>query len=145
MHTGSTTTALWWWIGTVVAAGLVLFSAPIPDRTHVTQKTPYDATGTDHAEQWAFLENVGTMVPVGSTLTIQAMDAETEMSLYMMAVGVIPRATVIPNTYYGRPVAESDSARFVATYGAEIADPEGAADTIEIPGGTLTDRKALVP
>lgn len=138
-------TSLVWWIGVVVATGLVVAGVPKTVGPRPTAGTPFDATGTGHAEQWRFLDEVSSIVPEGSTLTIHAADAGTEMSLFMMAVGLVPQATVVPRSYYGRPVAGSESARFVATFGAEPGDSGDSTVRVVVAGGCVTDRGSPDP
>ncbi len=134
-----------WWIGGVVATALVLHGAFANDRWRLPPETPFDNTHSGHAEQWRFLDEASELVPPGATVTIRAPDPDTEMSLSMMAVGLLPEATVVPRTYYGRPVAASAGARFVLTFGAGAGKGDGPGHPVEIAGGTVTDRGSPDP
>lgn len=137
--------AISWWIGLAAASGLVLVGGFRLGNTGLPPHTPFDATGSGHAEQWLFLDEASRVVPDDTSLTVAASDADTEMSLYMMAVGLVPHATIIPKSYYGRPVAATDTARFVAAFGAAAGAAESSSRTIEIAGGTVTDRGTSRP
>lgn len=134
-----------WRIGAVVATALVLLGAVDNDRCRLPPETPFDNTRSGHAEQWRFLDEASQLVPVGATVTIHAPDPDTEMSLSMMAVGLLPRATVIPRTYFGRPAAASAGARFVLTFGAGAGGIDDPGRSVEIAGGTVTDRGTPCP
>jgi hypothetical protein len=134
-----------WWIGVLIATGLVVVGGVSVDLSLLPPETPYDHTRSGHAEQWRFLREVSLHVPAGATFTINAPDADTEMSLYAMAVGLLPEATAVPRTYYGRPVVTSASARFVVTFGAEGGSPRGAGLSIAVAGGSVTDRGPRQP
>jgi len=138
-------TEISWWIGVVVATGIILVGGPTVGDVRLPPESPFEATRSGHAEQWLFLKEVATIVPEGSSVTIRATDPDVEMSLYMMAVGLVPRATVSPRSYYGRPVAGSESARFVATFGAEPGDTDISTVTIAVAGGFVTDRGSPDP
>jgi len=140
-----TVPALSWWVGGVVATALVLQGAFANDRWRLPPETPFDNTRSSHAEQWRFLDEASELVPPGATVTIQAPDPDTEMSLSMMAVGLLPGATVIPRTYYGRSVAASAKARFVLAFGTDAGDTRDTGLSVEIAGGTVTDRGSSHP
>mgnify|MGYP001554346792 CR=1 FL=1 len=129
-----------WWIGAVVSVSMVLFGAPSPNLQHLFPDTPYDTTGSGHAEQWRFLRAASVVIPAGSSFTIQAAETDTEMSLYMMAVGLLPRATAIPKTYYGRPIKASESARFLCVFGAELGEIDEPGRAMPVIGGIVVDR-----
>jgi hypothetical protein len=134
-----------WWIGGVVATGIVLLGALRVDVSHIPLDTPFDNTRSGHAEQWRFLDEASELVPAGATVTIHAPDPDTEMSLSMMAVGLLPRAAMIPRAYYGRSVAASAGARFILTFGAGAGESDGPGRSVEITGGTVTDRGSPHP
>jgi len=130
---------LTWWFGLVVSTGVVLVGGLTVADVHVPPQSPFDATRSGHAEQWIFVNEVATVVPEGSSVTVHASNPDIEMSLYMMAVGLAPRATVIPRSYYGRFVAESNSARFVATYDPGAKDVADSRSAIAVAGGIVAD------
>jgi hypothetical protein len=134
-----------WWIGGFVASALVLLGAVDNDRWRVPPVTPFDNTRSGHAEQWRFLSEASELIPPGATVTIHAPDPDTEMSLSMMAVGLFPEATVVPRTYYGRPVSASAGARFVLTFGAGSGERDDPGRSVEVAGGAVTDRGSPHP
>ena len=134
-----------WWIGGFVATALVLLGAVDTARCRLPPETPFDNTRSGHAEQWRFLSEASELIPPGATLTIRAPDPDTEMSLSMMAVGLLPEATVIPKTYYGRTVHASAEARFVLTFGIKAGKSEDQGRSVEIAGGVVTDRGSPHP
>lgn len=134
-----------WWIGAVIAAVLVVVGGPPIDTLHRAPATPFDNTRSGHAEQWRFLQDASMIVPPGSSFTIHAVDPETEMSLYMMAVGILPLATPIPRTYFGRQIDSSESARFRLTFGIEVGDTDDGQSRTAIAGGIVTDRGSSHP
>lgn len=131
-----------WWIGAIVSACLVLLDMWYPDVSPLLPTTPYDNTSSGHAEQWRFLLEASSLVSPGSTFTIHAAEPDTEMSLYMMAVGLLPDATAIPRTYYGRPIEGSESARFLLTFVAEGNHTAELQGSTAISGGRVTDRRS---
>ena len=135
---------LCWWLGLVIATGLVLRGALGLEVSRLPPKTPFDGTRSGHAEQWRFLDAASHLVPEGATFTIHAADPETEMSLYMMSVGLLPESTAIPATYWGQAVAASGRARFVLTFEPDKRDTAAPDRSVALPGGFLTDR-ALTP
>jgi hypothetical protein len=134
-----------WWIGGLVATALVLLGALDTARCRLPPETPFDNTRSGHAEQWRFLSEASELVPPGATVTIRAPDPDTEMSLAMMAVGLLPEATVVPRTYYGRPVSASAGARFVLTFGTGAGENEDTGRSNEITGGAVIDRGSPHP
>jgi len=134
-----------WWIGGVVATGIVLLGVLQVDVSHIPPDTPFNNTSSGHAEQWRFLDEASELVPAGATVTIHAPDPDTEMSLSMMAVGLLPHAAMIPRAYYGRSVDASAGAQFVLTFGAGADESDGPGRSVEIAGGTVTDRGSTHP
>ncbi len=134
-----------WWIGVFFASALVLFGAADNERSRFPPETPFDNTRSSHAEQWRFLNEAAKIVPHRATVTIHAPHPDTEMSLSMMAVGLLPEAEVIPRTYYRRSVAASAGARFVLTFGTGAGGTRDTGRSVEIAGGTVTDRGSPRP
>lgn len=134
-----------WWIGAAVAAGLVLFDGFAADGLKLPPVTPFDNTRSGHAEQWFFLHEASASLPPGSTFTIHANDPDTEMSLYMMAVGLMPDSTAVPRRYYGRLTAASASARFVLVFGNQAEPVDARFGSVRLTGGLMTDRGAPRP
>jgi hypothetical protein len=140
MMTRSQIPALTWWAGVMISACLVLIGAFDIDLSSLPPETPFDNTRSGHAEQWRFLDEASTIVPAGSTFTVDAPEADTEMSLYMMSIGLLPNSTPIPRSYFGTPVAASESARFVLSFGIENTQTNDAVGTTKVAGGFVTDR-----
>jgi hypothetical protein len=129
-----------WWFGT--AASLVLlFAIPFhrgPIRCVL--RSPFDNTHSGHAEQWTFLSEAAHHVPAGATFTVHAQDRDTEMSLYMMALGLLPEASPLPSSYYGRPTVVGHRARFVLDLnGSESVESRGTR-SVAICGGWIRER-----
>lgn len=139
LPTGSGTVTLAWWIGAVVATALVVVGDPPINTLHLAPETPFDHTGSGHAKQWKFLEQASAVVPAGSLFSIRAADSDIEMSLYMMSVGILPGATAVPNTYYGRPVANREAVGFILDFGAETGAREGTVRTTAVEGGLVIE------
>ena len=129
-----------WWTGVAISFGLVLAGWFATNLSNIPPMTPFDNTGSGHAEQWSFLREASALVPADSTFTIEAPDPDTEMSLYMMAVGLLPGSTAIPGTYYGQPVAAA-SARFVLAFGVDHAGSVHPDRTTAVTDGFVTDRR----
>ena len=133
-----------WWAGVFISVVLLI-------RPHgwegidLSRRSPFDNTGSGHAEQWVFLNEAAEHVPRGASFTIVAPDRETEMSLYMMSVGLLPDALPFPSSYYGRATTDGESARFVLVF-SDHRDhrPEGGRP-IAVDGGQLVDRQARPP
>jgi hypothetical protein len=136
---------LLWWIGGFVATALVVLGTCDNNRLRVPPETPFDGTRSGHAEMWKFLDEASNLIPAGATVTIDAPDPDTRMRLFMMAVGLIPEATVIPRTYYGRSVAASSGARFVLTFGTGAGERNDPGRSVGVPGGSVTDRRPSHP
>ncbi len=136
----SRSSALWWWIGVVVSTSVVLVGAFDSHLWHLPPETPFDNIDSSHAVEWRFLDEASAIVAAGSTFTVHAPDTDTEMSLYMMSVGLLPKSTPIPTSYYGGPVAASAAAEFVLSYGIEADETTDSDCTIAIAGGYVTVR-----
>ena len=129
-----------WWAGVAVLVVWLLLGASSTDLTAIPPDSPFDGTGSGHAEQWLFLDAASSVVPAGSTFTVDAPDRSTEMSLYMISVGLLPHAIAVPATYYGTPVAAAETARFVLAYGGD-SEVDGAVHTTRVRGGVVLDRQ----
>lgn len=79
--------------------------------------TPLDRTDGERARQWAFLESCRPYLPPTATMTVIAGDTETEMSLFMMAIGAYPRSIPFPTSYWGKRMPEvGRQADFILAY-----------------------------
>jgi hypothetical protein len=134
-----------WWFGAVVSLALLL---SIPLRMGVidfSRRSPFDNTRSGHAEQWRFLNEAAFHVPRGATFSVLAPDGDTEMSLFMMAVGLLPEASPLPSSYYGQATEIGDHARFVLEFEApgSVQSPEQRATAIA--GGRVMKRWVTEP
>jgi hypothetical protein len=137
-------TALWW-IGVFISA-ITLFVHPHRyGEINLSLRSPFDNTQSGHAEQWIFLSEAAHHVPRGSTFTVLAPDRDTEMSLFMMSVGLLPEASPLPSSYYGQSTDIGDDARFVLEMEAlgSVQSPEEHAT--EITGGRVSKRWTTEP
>lgn len=79
--------------------------------------TPLDRTDASAARQWLFLRRAATIVPPGATYTVIAPAGDVEMNLFMMSLGLLPRARPLPSSYYSVPAPQIGSrARYVLAY-----------------------------
>jgi hypothetical protein len=134
-----------WWLGVVISV-MTLWVHP---HRHVaidwSLDSPFDNTHSGQAEQWIFLRQAARQVPRGASFTILAPDRETEMSLFMMAVGLLPEALPLPSSYYGKSTATGDQARFALEFGTSGSLRPLATHSITITGGRITERCANGP
>jgi len=144
-RTRKTVVAALWWIGVVFSA-ISLFVHPHRyGEIDLSLRSPFDNTRSGHAEQWIFLSEAARHVPCGMTFTVLAPDRDTEMSLFMMAVGLLPEASPLPSSYYGQSTEVGDHARFVLEFEApgSVRTPEK--HTTAITGGRVAKRWATEP
>jgi hypothetical protein len=134
-----------WWLGTAVALALLLGIPLRLGTIDCSLRSPFDNTHSGHADQWIFLNEAAHHVPRGATLTVLAADREIEMSLFMMAVGLLPEASTLPSSYYGRSTAIGDRARFVLEMNGSESERLTGAISTAIAGGRITERRALRP
>jgi hypothetical protein len=134
-----------WWTGVAIAATSLLISFQRQNEFDLSLRSPFDNTGSGHAEQWIFLREAAELVPIGARFTVTAPDRETEMSLFMMAVGLLPNATPLPTSYYGQPVSTGSKARFVLELEGPTPDQTPQARATEVAGGRVTTRLATAP
>jgi hypothetical protein len=134
-----------WWLGTVISI-LTLWVHPHRyGAMNWSLQSPFDNTRSGQAEQWLFLSQAARHLPHGATFTIVAPDDETEMSLFMMAVGLLPEASPLPSSYYGQSAAAGKKARFVLEFGTSGSLRPLEPHSIAITGGRLTERRAKRP
>lgn len=89
---------------------------------------------------WGFLWQVREVLPPGSTYTILAADTQTEMSLYMMSLAVLPELQGMPTSYYERPTAEvGAAARYLLVYRCSV-EPAGATLVQKLDDGCIWER-----
>jgi hypothetical protein len=91
---------------------------------------------------WGFLWQAREVLPAGASYTIVASDPQTEMSLYMLSIGVLTECQGFPTSYYLRPSPDSGAmARYVLAFGC-AAQPEGAELVQKLDEGCIWDRGA---
>jgi hypothetical protein len=119
----------WTVLSLLLLVGPALFwaSEPAERRLH-RPSSPLDLTLEQTAKQWAFLASAAPVVPAGAVVTVDAADSGEEMSLYMLALGILPGHRVVPTTYWGHPVDPPFRADVELAYGC--ADRSGAGEVI---------------
>ena len=134
-----------WWLGALVAT-VILLAHPYRDGSpDLSRRSPFDNTGSGHAEQWIFLSEATRHVPSHASFTVTAPNHETEMSLFMMAVGLLPEATPLPTSYYGQPTSIGDEVKFVLEFGEPTSDQRSRGPAIEVSGGRVKQRLSAGP
>jgi hypothetical protein len=134
-----------WWLGVAISAITFFAHLHRPDEADFSLRSPFDNTRSGHAEQWIFLSEAARHVPPGASFTVLAEDPETEMSLFMISVGLLPEASPLPSSYYGRPTSAGDRARFVLVSDGSRTVQAPHDSAIEISGGRVTYRSASDP
>jgi hypothetical protein len=134
-----------WWVGVVISTVTLLSSPYRHGEIDLSLRSPFDNTGSGHAEQWLFLTEAARHVPRGASFTVLAPDRDTEMSLYMMAVGLLPEALPLPSSYFGQPTGAGDNARFVLEFDDRRDMQPQKTCTTTITGGRVTDRWVSEP
>lgn len=137
--------ALLWCFGALISAGLLLVHPFRQGNLVLSGRSPFDNTGSGHAEQWLFLREAAGLIPEDASFTVIAGDREAEMSLSMMSVGLLEKARLLPSSYYGRPVPAGAAARFVLEYGSYQSCREGETFVTTLAGGTLRERRNRQP
>jgi hypothetical protein len=127
------------------ALGLCLFplaprlASPLGDQLRLPV-TPVDRTDEERARQWLFLQSSVPLVPPGSALTVRAEDPDTEMALFMMAIGLFPASQLLPHTYYLEAESEHAAARYLLQYRIDTpADPDTRL-VARVPYGAIYER-----
>jgi hypothetical protein len=143
--TRQTVVAALWWFGVVLSV-ITLFVYPCRHgEIDLSLRSPFDNTRSGHAEQWIFLSEAAHNVPRGMTFTVRAPDRDIEMSLFMMAVGLLPEASPLPSSYYGQSTEMGDRARFVLEFEAPGSVQAPEKHSAAITGGRVTKRWATEP
>jgi hypothetical protein len=144
-RTRKTVVAALWWLGVVFSA-IALFVHPHRyGEIDLSMRSPFDNTRSGHAEQWIFLSEAARNVPRGTTFTVLAPDRDTEMSLFMMAVGLLPEASPLPSSYYGKATAVGDLAGYVLEMDGRTSEQPPGTRSTTIKGGRVTTRQATPP
>jgi len=132
-----------WWTGVAIATVALLAPIYRADKVALSLKSPFDNMQSRHAEQWTFLKDAARHVPDGTSFTVVAQDRETEMSLFMMAVGLLPHAASLPSSYYGQSTPIGETARFVLEFegSTPIRTPDEHA--LKVTGGWVRQQTAF--
>ena len=134
-----------WCLGALISVVILLAHSYRFDAIDLTRRSPFDNTGSGHAEQWIFLEEASRQVPEGASFTVVAPDRDTEMSLFMMAVGLVPESSPVPSSYYGQSTGRGDLAEFVLRFGESGSLPPSEIPVASISGGRVTQRRTRDP
>jgi hypothetical protein len=134
-----------WWLGAVVSLALLLSIPLRMGNIDFSRRSPFDNTRSGHAEQWRFLNEAAFHVPRGATFSVLAPDGDTEMSLFMMAVGLLPEASPLPSSYYGKATAVGDLAGYVLEMDGRTSEQPPGTRSTTIKGGRVTTRQATPP
>ena len=101
--------------------------------------TPVDRVNTLYAREWALVHSATAVVPPGQSFTAIARDKDEEMILFMLSVGALRGQYPVPSSYWSRPVADGDRARYVVSY--ECVEPPGAPRLVRrFPEGCVWER-----
>lgn len=134
-----------WWLGVMISVITFFSHLYRPDGIDHSLRSPFDNTRSGHAEQWIFLSEAARHVPPGVSFTVLAADRETEMSLFMIGVGLLPESSPLPSSYYGQSTSAGDRARFVLELDRPRTAHSPRDQVIEISGGRVIDRSASEP
>jgi hypothetical protein len=134
-----------WLLGVVISAITFFVHLHRHGEIDLSLRSPFDNTRSGHAEQWIFLSEAARHVPSDASFTVLAPDRDTEMSLYMMAVGLLPEASPLPSSYYGQSTSMGDQARFELELEGPGSFRLPEKHSIAITGGRVTNRWAIEP
>jgi hypothetical protein len=103
--------------------------------------TPVDRTHGEWAREWLFLESCQPFLPSNARFTVLAADADTEMALYMMAIGLFPAGQPVPHTYYRMPHPEqAAAAQYSLEYRKSAPENPRARLIARVPDGAIYER-----
>lgn len=131
-----------------LAAALLLLVFPLrrwiaaPSHRLLTlPATPVDHNDREAARQWLFLWQARAFVPPGSSYTVLGPSPDVEMNLFMISLGLFPRAQGLPSSYYGVPAPEvGGQARYVLAF--RRAAPPGLELRRSLDEGAVYERPA---
>lgn len=132
------TSAAVWLLGTLALVALTLarwISAPA---SLAVPATPVDRTNAFYARHWTLVHEAVGVIPPGQTYTTVAADLESEMLLYMLALGVLTDNLALPSSYFRVPQPHGRNARFVISYDCVV--PENARLLRRFPEGCVWER-----
>ncbi|MFN2384984.1 MAG: hypothetical protein ABR576_01625 [Thermoanaerobaculia bacterium] len=110
---------------------------PAQERLLVPQ-TPVDRTLGRYAEEWRFLARAREFVPDGASVTVRAESHAREVSLYILSIGLLPEARLVPAAYYDAPAEHPKRrARFVLSLGCHPPYRAGLRTVARLPEGCV--------
>jgi hypothetical protein len=133
-----------WLAGAFISVAILVLSYHSGE-IHLSRRSPFDNTGSGHAEQWIFLSEAAGHIPRGASFTVLAEDRATEMSLFMMSVGLMPEGLPLPSSYYGQAKEAGNLARFVLEFGALREPRTGESPVATVTGGRVYERRVHRP
>lgn len=105
--------------------------------------TPISHVNADYAEQWRFLWEARHAVLPGRSYTVRASDRDTEMSLYMMSLGLCTKRTPMPTSYFrGNWSHVGQKAHFVLAYRGFTGNEQGLRFVVRVRNGVVYERPA---
>ena len=146
MSSGTTRFRVWAAGCAVLAICIVSFWLSLDEAGRFSPPTsPLDRVAgldTDARLGWAFLWQARDVLPPGATYTVRASNLESEMSLYMLSLGVLQGCTGLPSSYFGSPTLYAgNAARFILVYRCETV-PENAVVRARLDDGCIYERRA---
>ena len=110
----------------VLITGISVSRLPMSASLFRVPATPLDLTNPWLARLWGYLVEVRHKVPEGASYTVLAPDRNTEMTLYMLSLGLLDRQVAVPSSYFGEARPEGGDARYVLCYGGVAPGTPGA-------------------
>jgi hypothetical protein len=105
-----------------------------------TTATAVDRSNPRYAKHLLLLGEARQLIPVGQCYTAIARNADDEMLLFMLSLGVLPDRAARPTSYWGTPrVGQGDRARYVVSL--DCLEPTGPHRLLEkTPDGCVWER-----
>ena len=121
--TASCDNVRWTILAALLLAGPALFwwSEPPARRLH-HPNSPFDLTLEPAAHRWIFLASARPLLPRDAVVTVRAANPDDEMSLYMLALGLFPKDSVVPRSYWGARVDPKLHASYELAFGCVDRD-----------------------
>jgi hypothetical protein len=133
-----------WWLGSVA---LLIAPAQIWSNTPLAEfrrppDSPIDRSAPHGAAHWRLVSKAAAVLPGDASVTFRAASRDDEMSMFMIAVGLMPAADLRPSSYWNGKVTEGAAAEYVVAFQAG-ADIEPGSELIgHWPEGVLLRRGA---
>ena len=107
----------------LLAAPVVLEIASSDGDGWALPVTPLDRSPGKASKLWLFLDLAREHLPEGATYTVVAADSESEMWLFMIAIGLFVDHQILPTSYFGNSLPEvGGRAEYVLAFGAILPD-----------------------